>query len=803
MLITNLTIAWRHLLKHKSFSFINISGLAVGIACALLIVFHVKEELSYDKGFSKADRIFRITNQEKGTDTRHWAATAPPMGGLLQQYCPEIEKVVRLHRPYPYQLFSYTGEQGTIKRFEEKGGFFADPDIVTLFDLQFTHGSPVTALSETDAIVLTEELAKKYFGSNNPLGKVLQDDVRKLPLKVTGVVKAFPFASHLHFDYLLSMSTVIKYIGQDNMENRGWSGFYTYVLLKNERSKKAVEAKMPSFLVSFYKEEGMTPAEILSTTKYHLQPITDIHLHSKLEKEMYPNSDITYVYIFSIAALFILSIAAVNFVNISTALAFNRMKEIGLRKVVGAGRSQLIRQFLGESFLITLLATVLAFVLLQPAIPFYNNIASKSFHFNEVLSWPNLGLVLLLVAVLGLLAGLYPAWFVSRFNAIHALKGKKDTGSSVHFVRKGLIVFQFVVSVFMIFSTIIIYRQLNMFHQKDLGFDREQVIAVTMYGDMWEKFGSLRQEVRKNPAITDFSIISVLPGERFGMQPFLPLGVPEGDVPGCRIMWSDENLLRTLNIRLVAGRNFFNQFPDIRQKEFILNEAAVKALHLKDPVGRRVSLNRDTGEVVGVIKDFNFASLHSPIEPLVIQYNPYNTNYLLIKVQPGQIPSTLHFLESKFKSLMPASVFTYTFIDEKLNQLYASENRLSQLFKAFAALAIFISCLGLFGLSAYSARLRIKEVGIHKVLGASITRVTILLSKDFIALVLIATLIAWPLAWYTMHQWLEGFAYRIDINIWVFVLSGILALLVALVTVSYQAVKTALLNPVENLRSEV
>jgi putative ABC transport system permease protein len=587
------------------------------------------------------------------------------------------------------------------------------------------------------------------------------------------------------------------------MGNRTWSGFYTYVLLKQPALKKNIDARMPDFMVSYYEPNGETRKEILSTRQLHLQPITDIHLHSKLEKEMYPNSDITYVYIFSIAALFILLIAAVNFINISTALAFNRMKEIGLRKVAGAGRAQLIRQFLGESFLITLLATLLAFVLLQLAIPFYNELASAPFHFGELLTLPNLGLVLLLVALLGVLAGLYPAWFVSRFNPISSLKGKKDTGSSVHVVRKGLIVFQFVVSVFLIFSTIIIYRQMKLFHQKDLGFDKEQIIAVTMYGDMWEKYGTLMQDMRKNPAISDFSIVSHLPGDRFGMQPFRPLGVSEDDVPGCRVMWSDEKILSTLKIPLVAGRGFFNQYPAIKQKEFILNEAAVKALHLKDPLGQRVTLNNDTGEVVGVIKNFNFASLHSPIEPLVIQYNPYNAGHLLIKVQPGRIPATLQYLESKLQSLIPGSIFSYTFIDERLNLLYASENRLSRIFKAFAGLAIFISCLGLFGLSAYSARLRIKEVGIRKVLGASVSNVTMLLSKDFMVLVLIATIIAWPLAWYAMHQWLEGFAYRIDINIWVFVLSGILAMLVALATVSYQAVRTALLNPVENLRSEV
>ena len=804
MLKNYLKIAWRNLRKNKIFSISNILGLSLGIGCALLIIFHVKEELSYDKGFTKADRIFRITLQGIGKDERHWAATSPVIGVAMQQDFPEIEKLVRFHRLFPYQVFSYTSPGNQTRRFEEKGGLFADSTATAVFDLRFTEGNAASALSQMDAIVLTEEMAKRYFGNENPIGKILQDDIKKIPLKVTGVVKSFPFRTHMQFDYLVSMTTITRYLDQRSLENRGWSGFYNYVLLKKNQSNPAIAAKFPVFLVKFFEAAGEKRENILANRKLNLQPITTIHLRSKLEKELYPNSDITYVYIFSIAALFILLIAAVNFINISTAQAFNRMKEIGLRKVAGGTKGQLVRQFLGESLLITLIASILAIILFKCTIPFYNNLTSKEIHFENTLTLPNLGIILLLVMIIGLLAGLYPAWFVASFNPIDSLKGKKNAGSSVNAVRKGLIVFQFVISVFMIFSTVIIYRQMKLFHNKELGFNKEQLVAVTMYSDMWSKFNFLSDNIKKNKAITGSAIISTLPGERFGMYGFSQLSVPEDEnLPGStRALWGDDKLLATLQVPLKQGRNFFPQFPDIKTHEFILNEAAVKAFQFKDPLGKKVVLNNDTGDVVGIVKDFNFASLHAGIEPLVIEYDPYKANYLLLKVQPNQLPQTLQFMESNIKSLSPSSSFTYTFIDEKLNQLYASENRMSTVFKAFAAFAIFISCLGLFGLSAYSAQLRIKEVGIRKVLGASIYNVTFLLTHDFIKLVLLATIISWPLAWYTMSRWLDGFAYRVNINVWTFFISGAFALMVALLTVSYQAIKAAILNPVKSLKTE-
>jgi putative ABC transport system permease protein len=621
MLYNYIKIAWRNLWKNKTFSFINIFGLAVGIAGTLVIGFHIKHELSYDKGFSKANRIYRVTFESKGEQNRHWAATPPQLGPSLHRQFSQIEQSVRFHRLFPYQLLSHTEAKGAVKRFEEKGGFFANSEAISMFDLAFVSGNPQTALSEANTIILTQEMAAKYFGKTDPLGKILVDDRNKLPLKVTGVVKAFDFPSHLHFDYLVSIPTIDHYLDKKSMESVDWSGFYHYVLLRKDASKEKLEAAFPAFSTKFYAPLGESESKILATRHLHLQPIQDIHLRSNLEKEMSANSNITYIYIFAVAALFILLVATINYINISTTLAFNRMKEIGLRKVVGATKPQLIRQFLSESFLVTVLTTCLSVLLFKLTIPFYTNLTSNGFVFSDILTLSNLVVLVVMMLVVAFLAGLYPAWFVARFNPVVSLKGKRVLGQGVNTVRKGLIIFQFVVSIFMIFGTIVVYRQMQLFHHRHLGFDKDQVISVTMYDTMWEKYGALIDQMHKNPAIAGFATTSTLPGERFGNYPASPLhrGSDETIPDGARVLWSDEKLFATLGIKIKEGRAFYNQFPQIKNPEFILNEAAVKAYQLKNPVGEAFVTGADTGVVVGVVKDFNFASLHSKVEPLVIQ----------------------------------------------------------------------------------------------------------------------------------------------------------------------------------------
>jgi putative ABC transport system permease protein len=794
-------VALRTILKSKTFSFINVFGLAISIACAVLVIFHVKEELKYDTGFSRSERIFRVTQEDIGKDSRHWAATAPPLGPALRSTFPQVEQSVRLHRPSPDQVLSYAPKNGSVKRFEEKGGLFADPQATKVFDLKFTNGNGNTSLEDKNAIVISEPMAEKYFGNEDPVGKTIVDDNAKVPFRVTGVFRPFAFPTHLQIDYLLSMRSIESYQDEETMQRKTWSGFYTYVLLKKAEDKKIMEAGMPAFMQKFYASTGETKEEIISKRVLHLQPVTDIHLHSKLEKEMHPNSDITYVYIFSIAALFIILIAAVNFINMSTANALNRVKEIGVRKVAGATKKQLMLQFLGESLLLTFLATIISILFIDGIVSLYNNLASRNFHFADMWSFSNAVILFILIALIGVLAGLYPAWFISNVNSIASLKAAPAApGSSVSLVRKGLVVFQFAISVFMIFSTVVVYRQLKYFHDKDIGFDKEQLVAVKMAGEIRDNFPALINELKVNPNVRILSTVSVLPGERFSTQPFMRVGEKEGS--STRIMWADENFLAALQIKLKEGRNFFYQLPEIKTNEFLLNEAAVKLLDLKDPVGKQFICDRDTGIVVGIVNDFNFASLHSGIDPLVIQYQPYRTNYLLVKIEGGHTPRTLDYIASRLKAIAPSAVFSYSFLDEQMNRLYASENRMSQVFLVFAAFAILISCLGLFGLSAYTAKIRTKEVGIRKVLGATVASVTLLISKDFVKLVAIAIAIAWPAAWWVMNSWLEGFAYRITISPLIFLMSGLFAIVVALLTVGSQGMKAALVNPVKSLKTE-
>ncbi|GAB4046650.1 permease prefix domain 2-containing transporter [Spirosoma litoris] len=801
MLSNYFTIAWRNVLRYKLNSTLTITGLALGLACGLLMILHVREELNYDKGFSKADRIFRVTSENIGEKTRQWAATSPILGVEMQKEIPSIQTVARFHRPYPDRVFSYVPPGGTTKQFEEKSGYFADSTVVDVFDLPFVKGDPRTALKQIDAIVLTEAMATKYFGNEDPIGKRIQDDLDKRPLTVTGVIKSFPFPTHLQFDYLISMSTYYRYADKSSLERRDWAGFYNYILLNSSASSSDVEARIPEFMVKFYAVQGETRKEILATRRTPIQPITDIHLHSKLEKEMGPNSDITYVYVFSIAALFILLIASVNFINMATAQAFNRMKEVGVRKVLGARKEQLVRQFLGESFILTLVAASVAFVLFRLAIPFYNELAAKNLRFGQLFTASNVLLMILLTALISVVAGFYPAWFISNFDPVTSLKGKKSQASSVTLVRKGLIVFQFSVSVFMIFSTIVVYRQMKFFQNKDLGFDQDQVIAVKLYGqEMWDKANTIQQEFQKNSAITNVARISTLPGDRFGTDMFTPLGKSD-DASQLRFMWADEHTLPVLQVELKAGRNFVktvanSHFP------FILNEAAAKALKLDSPIGQKAVALGDTGEIVGIVKDFNFASLHTTVEPLVIVQHPGQANYFLLKIKGNKLAETLELAKSSLARLAPNSLFIYTFLDEKIARLYDSEQRVGNVLNVFAVFALFISCLGLFGLSAYAAQVRTKEVGIRKVLGATVSGIIVLLSTDFLRLVLIATVIASPLAWWAMKQWLQSFAYPIAIEWWIFALTALLTVAVAVLTISFQSIRTALINPVKSLRSE-
>lgn len=801
MLRNYFKIAFRSLLKQRLNSSLTIMGLALGLACVLLIILHVREELSYDKGFTKADRIYRVNSENIGETTRRWIATAPTIAVEMQKEMPAIQTIARFNRPYPDRVFSYKASSNSeVRQFEEKQGFFADSTVTEMFDLSFIKGNPKTALSQLDAIVLTEDMAKKYFGNENPIGKFIKDDLDNHLLMVTGVVEKFPFPTHLSFDYLISMSTIYREPLQDRLKNRTWSGFYNFIMLNKNSTRLGVEAKLSDFMVKYYEAIGEKREDILKSRKMYLQPITDIHLHSHFEKEMGANSDILYVYIFSVVALLILLVASVNFINMATAQAFSRMKEVGVRKVLGARKMELVRQFLGESVLMTLLATIIALLICLLALPFYNELTAKNLSFRTLFAPDNMLIILAVVSLISLVAGMYPAWFISSFEPISSLKGKKISGSSVTLVRKGLIVFQFVVSVFMIFSTIVVYQQMKFFQNKKLGFEQDQVVAFKLYGDMHNKVSTIENELLKTASITQVALTSSLPGDRIGTDRLVLQEKPDEDI-SMRLVFGDENLLPLLKIDLKSGRNFLKQTEGVLPT-FIINEAAAKVLKVKNPVGQKLIFWGRPSEIVGVAKDFNFASLHSAVEPLIIVNFPREATYFLMKVKGENLSETIQSAQNTIARVSPNSLFSYSFLDEKMTHLYDSEQRVGNIMKVFAVFAIFISCLGLFGLSAYIAQLRTKEIGIRKTLGASVSGVVILLSKDFLWLVVIATILAFPLGWWAMSQWLKEFAYAIDIQWWMFAVAGLSAIMIAVLTVSFQSIKAALLNPVKSLKSE-
>ena len=796
-------------------SIINIAGLSLGLACSLLIVFHVKEELSYDKFYPKADRIYRVTNERREVDhERHWAVTAPLMAPEIRDYFPEIEATARL-RQVETQVLSYQPEVGEPKRFEESLGFFADQSTIEVFDLQFLEGSTESALTAPNSIVITSSMAHKYFGCEIPVGKFLALAEDDLPLQVTGVIEDVPFNTHMYFEYLVSYPTFVDLLKsvslEDLLNNRNWACLNTYVLLNDNVSQADVEAKLSDFMLYFLAGYGQEEL-LLSHVIYHLQPITNIHLHSNLEQEIVPNSDIAYVYMFSIVAFLVLLIAAVNYINISTAQALKRMREVGVRKVFGAQKSQLLWQFLGESFLSTIIAAFIAFSLVEVCIPFYNMLSGRHLSAMQILTPDNLIIAIAAIIVVGLLSGIYPAFFISNFRPIVSLKGEKNTQSSVVVLRKTLIVLQFAISVFLIFCTIIIYRQMVYFHNRDLGYDQENVVAVRLYNVFQDDPRNITESLKNcfltHPDVANVSVVSELPGSRFSVEPLIPDNKPDGvELRQLRMLRADKEIIETLNIEIIEGNSFAELSPT--STAFIINQPAAKALHLEKPIGQRASTYFDTnGEIVGVISDFHYASLKNVIEPMAIEYIPEGeypipwAAHMLVKIQGNDIAGVLNFLETEMKRIAPDNLFVYFFLDDRIQQLYMYEDRMNDIFTVFALFAIAISCLGLLGLASFAAEQRTKEIGIRKALGATIMNIVQLLSKEFILLVVVANLIALPVGYYTMRLWLQNFAYRIDVDWTAFVLAGILTLALALATVGFRGIKAAVANPINALRYE-
>ncbi len=804
MIKNNLKMAWRVIKKQKLYSFLNILGLGVSLACLLMILFHVRAELSYESGFPKAERIFRVrTDSQFGSTVRHWAASAPAMGPELQRAFPEVEAAARL-TPIGEQVVIYRPGHGLPRRFKEKRMFVADESIPAMFDLEFVRGDRETALDGPSTIIVTESFARRYFGDEDPVGKSLVVDARGgQPLQVTGVIRDIRGRSHLKIEALVSMPTLVSWMGMgpEILNHRTWKGFFTFVLLRPGQDSPALEAKTAAFMKDFHAEQ---PSRIESI---RLQPLRSIHLHSKLEGEAGANSDITYVIVFSGAALLILLIAVVNFVNLSTAQSFKRLKEIGVRKVVGARRGQLIRQYLGEAGLLTAISAVLALLLLAFTIPFYSRLSGQAVSLGDMLTPGSVAALLGLLVLLTLLAGLYPAFFATAFQPAGVLKGLRTPRASAAFVRQGLVVFQFVVSIFLVFGTITMSRQLDFFHRADLGFEKRNVVAVELYGDFSDKLtagaDALKAEVLRHSGVSGVALASQLFGERFSNERLTPVGTEDKNtLPMLRFLRVDEDFIKTIGLTIVQGRDF--EAGPNRKPAYIISETTAAVMGLEQPLGIEClsDIHGGRAPIIGVIKDFHFASLHSPIEPLVLEYMPSGASYLLVRAREGRVPEVLEYLKLKAAEISPDFLFSYSMVDDVFNRNYRAEDQSYALFRAFSALALFVACLGLFGLSVFAAEKRVKEIGIRKALGASAGSIWLLLSGTFLRWVVLANVVALPLAYFAMTKWQRNFAFHAQIGASTFAAAGLLVLFFAMITVGYQALKSARENPVESLRYE-
>ena len=807
MLRNYLKIAWRNLVRQKGYTFINVFGLAIGLACCLVIFLYVQDELRFDRFHTKANQIYRIINHRSSEGVQMVMARTPPAyGPTLTTSFPEVQQSVRLFEFGGNELVAF-GD----RKFFESGILLADSTFFDVFSFPLTRGNPTLVLRSPDAIVLSETMARKYFGSQDPLGKQLTID-GTYKFRVTGVMKDVPERSHLKASFVGSFGALRDMVGAERLKSWGWQQFYTYITLAEGSDPAQVNAKLPAFLAQHAPSEV---AQRNSRDNYGLQALTDVHLRSSdVEYDIAQKGDIQYIYAFSLVALFTLLIACFNFMNLSTARSARRAKEVGMRKAVGAQRSQLIGQFLGESLLQTGMALVVALLLTVLVLPTLNDWTGKSLQFMSMLTIPFVLYLVGAVVLVGLLAGSYPAFFLSGFKPLNVLKGAVKGVASGAFLRRNLVVVQFAVSIMLMIGAGIVFYQIRYIQTKNMGFSKEQLVLLPIRTKaMRQNIETIKAELTQNPSIVGATACYGVPGGRFAGD-----GI---DVPGRTEQFStnmfliDEDYIPTMGMTMVAGRNFSKAFGTDAREGFVLNETAVRELGWGTParaIGQSISWRQwepptpadsiKRGKVIGVVKDFNYKTIHQKIEPMVLQIVPAEYSHLVVRIRPAATTTALGILGDKWRAVASEWPFEYTFLDEQFADQYRSEQIFGKVFGLFTFLSIFITCLGLFGLAAFTAEQRTKEIGVRKVLGASVTSIVALLSKDFLTLVVIALLIAAPIAWYAMSHWLESFAYRVEMEWWIFVLAGLLAISIAFLTVFFQSVKAALTNPVKSLRSE-
>lgn len=818
MVYNYLKVALRSILRNKLIAFINIAGLAMAMACAILIYLFIADETSYEKYHSKADLIYRVTrsfHSPEGEVNLHLANVAPPVGPLLKNDFGEIETLARTLNT---SLVIGLEENGEVKMSNtEQEVFLAEPDIFKIFDITVKSGDPSTALARPFTVMLSENAAKRYFNSDNIIGKRLRID-NAFDVEVTGVFKNFPLQSHWHPEFLVSFITLENdnIYGRERLQtNWGNNSFGTYFVLQEGADPKNIEKRLPDFLDKHFGQYARAnwgaaaSWKASESTTLYLQKVTDIHLRSHLDDELEPNSSITHVYIMGAIGLFIVLIACFNFVNLSTARASKRAKEVGLRKVVGAFRSQLINQYLSESILTAFFALVFALVISFLAVDSLNAFTNKELSINLFKNQTlTLGLFVFAL-VLGTLAGIYPAFVISSFKPALTLKGQQGSAAGKTYLRQGLVIAQFAISTVLIISTMIIFSQLNYLNARELGYDRNQVVSLQYYSELNSNFDAFYQELTKAASIKNVARSSRIPTGRL-LDSYGSPRIMKGDSlveanVDLKSISTDTEFFDTYNIPIAAGRQFSKSILTDDSLAFIINEAAVREFGWQDPtqyIDKEFQYADVKGKLIGVVKDFHFESLHQQIRPLIFLQRQGNYNALSVKINSQEMKDGLDHLEKVWRSFLPARPFDYQFLSDRYRNLYEAEQKQSQLFTAFSGIAIFIASLGLFGLATFNTMQRIKEIGIRKVLGASIGNILTLLSKEIVILIVIANVIAWPVAWYFMDAWLGTFAYHVNMSVAIYITAAVTAVVIALVTVSAQTVKAALSNPAKTLRYE-
>ncbi len=790
-------IALRNLWKNKTASFINIFGLTIGLCSCLLIGLYIRHELSYDDFQKKGDRIARVIMEYKfdgGSDFKKGNFTSARVAPIFKQTFPEVEDAVRMVNYSPVVKYND-------KQIDEQKFVYADPSFFKMFSFKLLQGDPLSVLDKPNRVVLTESTAKRYFNNENPVGKILKVGTDTTLYQVTGVIQDCPSNSQIKFDFLGSWSSLKK----ADEEKSFWDANYTtYFLLKNKADIGSLQAKIPAFMQKEMSGQG-------ATINFELEPFSRIHLYSPYPGFEFNNS-ITYIYILEGVALLVLIIACFTYVNLNTARSMERAREVGVRKVIGADNKQLFWQFIGESVLICTISTILSILVAIIFLPEFNQLTDKQLSIEAFFSPQFIGGALILIVLVSLLAGSYPALILSNFQPVKVLKGSfKNTGSG-QWVRKSLTVFQFAISVVLIISTFIMQKQLNYIQNKRLGYDRNQVLVLPMDDKMMKNIEVIKQQFKTNRNVLNVSSCTNLPTNIVSGYNMRSAVMPENQQISVTANVIDEDFVNTVGLQIVAGSNLTHQdIKDVSSPDdsknifhFILNESAARQLGWTpaQAIGKKMFMDASRpGYVKGVVKDFNFESLHNSIKPLVLF--PEIRGYLmLVKLSGNDLQQTIAFLGTKWKELIPHRPFEYHFLDEDFNKTYSSELRLGKVLTIFASIAIALACLGLLGLSSYTAKQRIKEIGIRKVLGASVSGIAAMLSVDFVKLVLIAILISTPIAWWVMDKWLQSFAYKTEMSWWIFLVAGSSSIFIAIATISFQSIKTALANPVKSLRSE-